>query len=189
MDRDDAILNYLQGRLAPAERDRFEAEMKADAPLAAEVDVMRAVRADLAAAPKHDNAGAVWNKLLASIDPPLRAANQNRSPWAQVGRYAAVALLAVVSWQFAVAPRIFGAPDTYRAASEETDAFILQVRFADEATMTEIGALLGPLDGTISDGPSALGIMRISFIDEAARQQAAEAFRARPALVIFVQEQ
>jgi anti-sigma factor RsiW len=187
MDRDDTILDYLQGRLAPEDRARFEAALVTDASLAAEVDVMRAVREDLAAGPRHEQAEAVWEKLAAAIDAPPIAANQNRAPWLQLARYAAVAVVAVVSWQVAVAPLITGAPPLYRAATESADGLVLQVRFADDATMAQITALLTELNGTIADGPSALGLVRVAFGDEAARQEALDVLGRRPALVDLVQ--
>ena len=187
MDRDDAILDYLQGRLTPADRKRFEATMATDSALAAEVDVMRAVRADLAEGPRHDRADTVWEELSAAIDAPPPAANQNRAPWLQLARYAAVAVLAVTSWQFAVSPLITGAPPVYRAATESPNGFVLQVRFADDATMSEITALLTELNGAIADGPSALGLVRVSFADEDQRREALDVLSARRALVDFVQ--
>lgn len=189
MDRDQAILDYLQNRLDPTARDRFEATMADDTSLAAEVDLMRSVRADLANGPKHENADAVWDKISATINTAPQAANENRPPWMQVLQYAAVALLAVASWQFAVVPRIADTPDVFRTASEASDAVVLQVKFADSATIAQIGAVLAEINGTISDGPSTLGIVRVSFADEGVRQQAFETLTERSALVEFVQPQ
>jgi len=66
MDRDDQILDYLQGRLAPADHEQFEASMAQDASLKAEVDIMRSVRSSLADAPKHGNSAEVWNARQAN---------------------------------------------------------------------------------------------------------------------------
>lgn len=189
MERDDAILDYLQGKLSKEERMRFETAMADDASLAAEVEVMRAVRAELANAPRHAQADAVWNRLSAEMAPTPQVANENRSPWTQVLRYAAVAAVAVACWQVAIVPRIGGGPEVYRAASESADAFVLQVKFADNATVSEIAQVLAEVEGTISDGPSALGIMRVSFAVEASRAQALDTLAGRPALVEFVQAQ
>lgn len=189
MERDDAILDYLQGKMPKAERNRFEAAMADDASLAGEVDVMRAVRAELANAPKHEKADAVWDRLSAAIDPVPQVANENRAPWTQMLRYAAVAAVAVACWQVAIVPRMGGGPEGYRAASESTDAFILQVKFVDGATVAEITDLLAEVEGTISDGPSALGIMRLSFAAEDLRRQALEVLSSREGLVELVQAQ
>ncbi|WP_227268763.1 hypothetical protein [Roseobacter weihaiensis] len=189
MDRDDAILNYLQNRLAPEDRAQFEASMTQDASLSAEVDLMRSVRADLAAAPKHQNSDAVWARLAASIDPVPQPANENRRPWMQVLRYAAVACIAVAAWQFTIVPRTGSVSEGFRTSSERAPAFILQVKFVESATIGEIGTLLAALGGTISDGPSALGVVRVSFPDQASQREAMEALSARTDLVEIVLEQ
>lgn len=189
MDRDEDILNYLQGRLQPVDRARFEADMSRDATLAADVALMRDVRADLASGPRHEAADAVWSRLSAAIDAAPRAANQNRPFWTQAARYAAVAAVAVVSWQFGVAPLITASPDVYRSASEGRSGFVLQVRFTDAATLGDITILLVDVGGTIVDGPSALGFMRVSFADDAAREQALDTLQARSDLVTIVQMQ
>lgn len=189
MDRDDALLDYLQDRLAPDDRKRFETAMANDAALSAEVDLMRSVRTELASAPKHRNAEAVWDRLSTAIDAPPQAANENRSPWLPLLKYAAVAAFAVAVWQSAVVPRIGEAPDTFRAASEQSVGFVLQVKFLETATIGEITALLLPLNGTIVDGPSALGLVRVAFAEEATQQDAIDALGARDDLVELVLEQ
>lgn len=189
MDRDDTILDYLQNRLGPKDRDRFERDMAQDASLAAEVDLMRSVRAELATGPKHENADAVWARVSASMDSAAPPANVNRPPWMQFLRYATVATIAITAWQLTVAPRISNEPNGFRAASERAAAVVLQVKFAPTATIGDIGTLLAPLRGTITEGPSALGLVRVSFPDEAARQQAIVVLNGRPDLVELAVEQ
>lgn len=186
MDRDDVLLDYLQGRLAPGERVRLEAEMAADPALAAELEVMRAVRAALADDPRHAQAEAVWDRLSATMEPPLRAANRNRPDWRAIARHAAVAAAAVLLWQAVVAPYFSVETPGYRTASEQDPGFVLQLRFADGASMGQVAALLSDLDGTITGGPGALGLLRVSFPDEARRATALNTLRAA-ALVEFVQ--
>ncbi|MDP5220067.1 hypothetical protein Q5Y75_22950 [Ruegeria sp. 2205SS24-7] len=188
MERDQDILDYLQDRLGPSERETFEKTMARDASLAAEVAVMRAVRSELDASPKHAQAEAVWDRLSVEIDGTPRAANDNRQAWRHVLRYAAVALLAIAVWQFAVVPRIGEAPGGFRTASEQVDDFALQVKFVDGAPFGDISDLLGTLGGVISDGPSALGLVRVSFPDAAARAAALEAMREQVDFVEFVAE-
>ena len=187
MDHDDALLDYLQGKLAPGVRARFEEDMAADPALAVEVAVMRAARGNLADAPRHERADAVWAKLSATIDPPRKAANPNRIILRQLVRYAAVAVLGVVSWQVAPAPLVSDRAPVFRTATENGDDLALQVRFADGATMSDITALLSEIDGAITDGPSALGLMRLPFEDEESQRHALDALRGRAALVDFVQ--
>ncbi len=189
MDRDDKILNYVQDRLPPQDRQAFEADMSADAALSSEVAVMQSVRGALRAEQKHDNSDAVWDRLSASITPMPKPANDNRSPLAQILRYAAVATIAVMAWQVAVVPRISGVPDGFAPATEGAGAFVLQVKFSDAARFGEIGALLGPLGGTISDGPTALGLVRVSFISQTSLQEALVALNTRSDIVELVVEQ
>lgn len=189
MDRDDKILDYVQNRLAPADRAQFENAMAKDTSLAAEVDLMRSVRAELKAAPTHENADAVWDKLSATIDPAPQTANDNRRPWLQVLQYAAVALVAVAAWQFAVVPRISEEPGGFQAASEQSGGFVLQVKFVESATIGEITDLLRPLNGAITDGPSALGLVRVSFAEASMQQAALEVLSNRSDLVEVALEQ
>ncbi len=188
MDRDQDILDYVQGRLAPADRDAFEQAMARDASLAAEVDVMRSVRGALASGPTHAQAEAVWDRLSAEIDPPPQAANDNRRPWREVLTYAAVALIAVAAWQVTIGPRLTAGPDGFRAATAQSDGVSFQVKFVDAATLGEIATLLAPLGGTISDGPSALGLVRLSFPDPSQREEAMRLLETRSDLVEFVAE-
>ncbi len=186
MTRDEDILEYLQNRLSPADRDAFEQMMAQDAALAAEVNVMRAVRADLADGPKHEKADAVWDRISASIDAQAAPANDNRSPWRQVLQYAAVAVLAIAAWQVAVVPRISGVPEGFRTASETSDAVSIQVKFTETATLADISTLLAPFEGRIIDGPGALGLVRLSFSDENLAEAAQSALESNATLVEFV---
>ena len=186
MERDDAILEYLQDRMSRDDRDRFDADMAQDASLAAEVEVMRSVRTALGSGPIHEDKDAVWARLSRSIDQVPEPANVNRSPWGALSRYAAVAVVAVSAWQVAIVPRMVSAPETFRPVSELTADIALQVKFVDTATFTQIAELIYILNGTITDGPGALGILLLSFSDSDMRAQAIDALE-RSDLVEFVQ--
>ena len=186
MDRDDAILHYLQDRLDAEERKSFEQALAEDPALAAEVDVMRAVREEMSAEPQHEKAEEVWDRLSAQMDGMGPAANDNFAPWLGVLKYAAVAAIAVAAWHFTVVPRIGAPQDGFRAASEASAEFFLQVRFVESAPLAEIGDLLGPIGGTITAGPSALGIVQVSFVDAASRDAAREVLAARSAIVDLI---
>ncbi|MEL7013167.1 MAG: hypothetical protein AAFO72_07800 [Pseudomonadota bacterium] len=188
MDRDDAILHYLQDRLDAEDRTSFEQALAEDPALAAEVDVMRAVREEMRTEPQHEKAEEVWNKLSAQMDGMGPAANDNVAPWLGVLKYAAVAAIAVAAWQFTVVPRIGDPQDGFRAASEANAEFVLQVRFVDSATIGGIRDLLGPIGGTITDGPSALGIVQVSFVDAASRDAAREVLTSRSEIVDFLSD-
>ncbi len=186
MTRDQNILEYLQNRLSLADKDAFERMMAQDAALAAEVDVMRAVQAELTDGPKHENADAVWDRISASIDAQAAPANNNRSPWRQMLKYAAVAVLAIAAWQVAVVPRISAVPEGFRTVSETSEAVSIQVKFTETTTLVDISALLAPLDGRIIDGPGALGLVRLSFPDESLAEAARAVLESNATLVEFV---
>jgi hypothetical protein len=191
MDRDDRILAYLQEKIAPEERAIFEDEMASDTLLAAEVKLMRSVSSELEKGPKLPDPDAVWDQLSAAISEPAQPANDNRQPWWQLVKYAAVASVAIATWQVVAVPRLINepVPERFRTASEPSDLFTLQVKFVDIATIADVTALLAPLNATISDGPSALGIIRISFADAISRQDALDVLRAHPDLVELALEQ
>ena len=182
------ILDYLQNRLSATRKDAFEQMMAEDAALAAEVEVMRAVRRELAAGPKLDNAEAVWERVSASIDAQAVPANDNRSPLKQVLKYAAVVLIAVGAWQVTVVPRISAVPEGFRTASEPGEALSLQVMFTERATLSDIYALLAPFEGRIVDGPSALGLVSLAFPDESLRDAARATLADNATFVEFVAE-
>lgn len=188
MNRDQDILDYFQDRLTPDRRAAFEAEMAQDASLAAEVELLRSVRAELAQAPKHENAAVVWDRLSAEFDATPLTANDNRPLWKEALKYAAVAVLCIATWQATVGPR-FGAELTgFRAASEDRIDFSLQVKFVPTANYADIAALLTPLGARITDGPTALGLLRLSFADAGSRQQAIGVLEASDDLVELVAE-
>lgn len=188
MDRDDAILSYIQDRLDPAERKAFEKTLVEDPSLAAEVEVMRAVRDEMNAGPQHNRADEVWERVSVAMDGVAPPANDNRRPMLEILKYAAVAVVAVAAWQFTVAPQLSGTPGGFRAASEERAEFVLQVRFVGTATINEIGVVLRPLGATITDGPGALGVLSLSFADAPSRDAAREILASQPELVDVVFE-
>lgn len=186
MDRDQDILDYLQDRLTPDRKAAFENEMAQDASLAAEVDLLRSVQANLAQSPKHENADLVWDRLSAEFAAAPVAANVNRPLWKEALKYAAVAVLSVTTWQVTVGPRIASDQDGFRAASEDEIDASIQVKFVETASYSEIAAVLAQLDARITDGPSALGLVRLSFADANAQQQAISVLEANTALVEIV---
>ncbi|WP_424975361.1 hypothetical protein [Dinoroseobacter sp. S124A] len=185
MDREQDILDYLQNRMRPEAQSAFEAEMTRDAALAAEVDLLRKVQAELANGPEHHQAEAVWDRIAAQIEMPTPA-NENRRPWAQALRYAAVAVLAIAVWQVTLGPRFLQGEGNFRTASDAQVEAALQVRFAETATLAEIAEALTPLGGTITDGPTALGFVQLSFPDADAAAAARQALAARPELVELI---
>ncbi|MEM1267464.1 MAG: hypothetical protein AAGI50_15760 [Pseudomonadota bacterium] len=187
MTRDERLLAYMQNRLDPDDRIAFEADMAADPAVAAEVDVMRAVRAEFEERAEAPDAVAGWRRLEMAIEADKRRpANENRAPRLALWQVAAVVAAALLTWETAVAPQIGAERGGYATVSEVAAGPALRVAFVPSATIGEIDAILVDLGGTITDGPGALGLYRISFVDDAARDSAEAALAARTELVELV---
>ncbi|MEM9813323.1 MAG: hypothetical protein AAF913_11680, partial [Pseudomonadota bacterium] len=111
---------------------------------------------------------------------------ENRAPRLALWQVAAVVAAALLTWETAVAPQIGAERGGYATVSEVAAGPALRVAFVPSATIGEIDALLVDLGGTITDGPGALGLYRISFVDDAARDSAEAALAARTELVELV---
>ncbi len=191
MDREERLIAYMQDRLSLPERDAFEAELQTDPALAAEVDVLRAVRTELAHEHEPGDAAAGWSRLSAAIDAGQPAvANENRPPRLSLWQAAAVVAAAVFLWEAAVAPSLgFLEQRGYETVSEGATSPVLQVIFKEAAPVGEIAAVLQELEGNFADGPSALGVYRLSFADSNRRDAARDMLAARKDLVEVVLEQ
>ncbi len=184
MDREDRLLAYMQDKLDPADRAAFEAEIASDSALAAEVAALKAVRQEFGSKTVPGERAAGWQRLSAAIaaQQPL-ATNDNRPVRLSLWQAAAAAVVAVVMWQVAAVPLLQDEPETYRTVTETVAGPGLQVVFAEDATAGEITAVLREVGGTVTDGPSALGIWRVSFEDAEDRDAAMAALSARTDII------
>lgn len=186
MDDDDRILDYLQGRLDPADRAAFEAELDTRPDLRAQVASLRAAAAELGARPLPEGAReAGWERLSAAIEADRQpvAANSNRA--VALLKVASVVAATIVFWQFAVVPRLPG-PGGFVPASVAVAGPSLRVAFADDAPLADITALLQEAGATVVGGPGALGLYTVSFATEAQRDAAEASFAERGDLVVMV---
>lgn len=185
MDREDRLLAYMQNRMSPDDKGRFETEMASDRSLAAEVSAMRAVRSELAEEDGLPDTDAGWARLSAALDAEgTQPANLNRPIRISLLQAAALVVASVLLWQVAIAPNLTGLGESgYETVTEERTGPVLQVIFTADASMGEISALLRMHGGTLLDGPSALGLYRIGFPDAAQRTAARDALTGRPDLV------
>ncbi|MGB0659196.1 MAG: anti-sigma factor family protein [Mangrovicoccus sp.] len=184
-DQDDLVLLYLQDRMDPRARQTFEARLAAEPELAAELEFMRKLRQALDAdeLPKAEiDAG--WEKLSDHLEmPAAQPANLNR-PIA-LWKAAAMAAAAVALWQFAAVPQL-GPTGGFAPVSEQAEAFELQVMFVPEASLGEINTLLYQIGAQVIDGPGALGIYRLRFVDATAQNAAATTLGQSSQLVSMV---
>lgn len=186
MDEDDRTLAYLQGRLDGVALSAFEQDMTARPELRAEVAALRAVQAVMAQDDAADRAAdPVWDRLSQSIAATQAPANLNRGP--QMLKYAAVALGAIAAWQLLAVPNLRPQSDPgFTPASVEEAGFALRVGFTDQARLSEAIDLLAQLDAEISAGPSAIGLLTLTFASEAARTKAEAELQARSDLIAVV---
>lgn len=152
---------YLNGSLAPHEREEVENWLVSSSEGQAELLLWRAVQLDTRARPQADAGSELgWRRLQTRLPKPER-----RRPAAGPWRWAAAAsVLAILGLQSVLLLRQpveqVHQPLTLPA---QADTWQVQVRFVDEATLAELQALLSRHDANIVDGPSALGIYTLSI--------------------------
>ena len=186
MDRDDKILSYVQDTMRPQDRVAFDAEIVADADLAAEIAALMGAREVMAPKSGPDVEDG-WAQLSAAIDTQqYRPANENRPVFLSLIQIAGVAVASVLLWQVVVTPLIGGSDGAYVPASVSSSDAQLQVTFTNTAPFGEVSDLLNALEATIVSGPGALGIYQITFASETKRQAARDALAARSDLVVDV---
>ncbi|MEX0311907.1 MAG: hypothetical protein AB3N17_16850 [Tateyamaria sp.] len=188
MDREDLILAYAQNRLPEPEKSAFEQRLQTDPDMAAEVLALSGVREVFREDDDAVDPSTGWSRLEAAIDADMAGpANTNaplRLPLWQVGGLIAASL---ALWQVAVVPTFGPVADPgFEAVSETTNAEVLQVMFSGSADLTTLTALLREVDGTIIDGPSAVGLYRIAFSSPEALETARANLAARPDVVDLV---
>jgi len=186
VDSDDRLIAYLQGRLDEAERAAFEREMRSDPTLAAEAAALRGARERFAQEERSAEArrGAAWERFQGAL--PIRtpsAANDDRPFRLSLAQAAAVVVLAIGLWQFAVAPMLTGDQAAFVTVSDDAEGPTLQVVFRPDASLGEVSALLREIGGDVSSGPGALGVWRLEFEDADALDAAAQVLANRPGLV------
>ncbi len=183
----EALLVFLaNGTLEGDERRNVEAAVAADPGLQAELEVLKAMRAQMQAEEAAQPPGELGlARLMRDIEAeaaPPQAANSPHAP-----RFWKVAAMLVFGL-FLAQSAYYGLNrgDDFTLAGGEvivnTDHAI-RVAFGEGATEAQIRALLLELELTIVDGPSALGLYTLAAADEAARDAALIALQNAPQLV------
>jgi anti-sigma-K factor RskA len=188
MDREDELLYYVQNRLSEQGRQAFEERLATDQILAAELAVLQATRNDFAKK-KKDTAdlSASWAELEGRMDAAqTTAANDNHPMRLGLLQVAAVSAIAVMAWHLVAVPQFDEGPDAFETVSQESDAHVLQVVFRPEATLAETAVFLAEFEGSISDGPSAVGVYRLRFADLEQLESALQAAKDNRTLFEFV---
>ncbi len=188
---DEMLIAYVNGKLPRDDSEQIALEAAQRPELAAEITLMRgiatAVREE-ARGPSPRELG--WARLSRALDAEEKkpaSRSRRRSLW----QLAASAAAAVLIWQAVAVPilSLRGDEPGYAPVSEQSAGeFSLSVAFEPEATEEAIRLLLREIDARISDGPSAIGLWRLSFGSAAARDAGLARLRAA-AIVESAQEQ
>ncbi|NWG70763.1 MAG: hypothetical protein HXY23_04015 [Parvularculaceae bacterium] len=170
----EPVIDYVLGRLTPEAAALFKRRLAEDQRLASEVAfverVRRVLREEDSAPDQGHELG--WSRLRRALDAqgqrPLDAKTVKRSaPWGMI----AAALLMVVLVEavlLAGLSSVRPAPGYVKASAQPKPCPCLRATFNGAATESEIRQLLLEIGGEIVSGPSALGVYRIRFADDAA---------------------
>jgi hypothetical protein len=175
MPDDEMVLAYIRGDLDARQTERIARLSNERPDLAADIALIRGVRAaDAADAEAHGAPGALgWARLAREIDADRSTGAGRPGHMRPMWQLAAAAICAVGLWQFAVVPFLSGRQEGqpgYAPVSEATvDGPQLRVAFAPDATEGDIRALLQAIGAEITAGPGALGLWTLAFTDQAAR--------------------
>jgi anti-sigma factor RsiW len=167
---------YLNGTLSQTERAQVEALLRESPETEAELQMWRAVQRD-ARAQTMEQPGVDfgWQRLRRDLKREQRRGSQ------RIWRLAAAAsVLMIVGLQTTILMRSESGTryePLSGALSIPANAWRVQVRFAESATIADINALLLRLDARVISGPSALGLFELALPREAAAD--AQALRAR----------
>jgi len=189
---EDDLLDYVRGAAPPALSERIEAAMARDPAFKAEIALMRGLKPALQGAETGPSSAEFgWRRLEAEI---RRDGAQPRSTpllrQVAILRIAAVLLLVVGLGQAGYIASLLstGEEPTYHTATKATEAYVLGIAFAPEATAAEIEALLGETDARVIDGPSALGLYRVAFVSAEALEDGQALFQTSPLITLVAEE-
>jgi len=171
---------YLNGTLSAREREEVETWLVSSPEGQSELLLWRAVQIDTRARPAADAGSELgWRRLRTQLPAPEQA-RKPANPW----RWAAAAsVLAILGLQSALLLRQPEEPmhRPLTAPALAVEAWHLQVRFAENATLAQLQALLVRHDATIVNGPSALGIYTVAVPRaDISADALAKALRAEP---------
>lgn len=189
---EDDLLEYVRGTASSVLSERIEAEIARDPAFKAEIALMRGLKPALESADTGPSSAEFgWRRLEAEIR--REGAQPRNTPLLrQVGflRVAAVLLLVVGLGQAGYIASLLntGEEPTYHTATKATEAYVLGIAFAPEATAAEIGGLLRDADARIIDGPSALGLYRVAFVSAEALKGGQALFQTSPLITLVAEE-
>jgi anti-sigma factor RsiW len=164
---DEALIAYVRGTLPRQDADRIEAEAGRNPELAADIALTRGIAAALDEQARESAPGPLgWARLSRALDAETVRPERVRRP---VWQLAASAAAAVLLWQAVAIPILTERPGYAPVTEQPADDFSVAVAFAPATTEQAIRTLIRDIDARVSDGPSAIGLWRLSFASAAAR--------------------
>lgn len=170
---------WVNGSLSPDERDMVAAAMEQDPTLRQEAEMLATIRATMKEQPDIQSPGELGlARLRRAVDQsaagePVERSQKKRTILSFASGIAA-ALAAVALFGTLRAPE-----DVYELASSGNDDMNVVVMFRPDVTQASISTLLQMHDLVIVDGPSAVGLYRLSPLDpDTDMAQLAEALRS-----------
>lgn len=185
---------YVSGQLEGADRLLVERAAASDPDVSSEIEFYRSISDAVKTASEDHSPGELgWARLSKAIGEEAQSATpapQAEPSW-RGWKYVAAAMAVVAAGQAAVltlpqAAMVADNGELYVPVSEEVSAFELQVIFQGSATAEQIQIALTEANGSISSGPSAIGLYRVSFKSQDAADAAKASFEANPALIADV---
>jgi len=171
LDHPDELLPwYVNGTLAVGERQDVEAHLQSCERCRQEIAWLQNLRAQVKADAASSPGELGLHRLLREAKAEKSAARQPRQWWRPA--LAAAAVLIII--QSAVLINLLNRPAAITPlGGPVAEGIVLQVKFAPNATETQIRELLQKTGATFIDGPGALGVYRLRLEDVTATQDQA----------------
>jgi anti-sigma factor RsiW len=180
---------YANDTLAGEERAHVERHLAGCAHCRAELDFLTSVRREVKSMDATQGPG---DLVRARLLQQVRSSRPSRNRWLPAALAASVAIIAL---QAALPTGLWSPTDRFTPLGPApASEVVLQLRFAPEATEREIRKTLEAVNGSIVDGPGALGIYRVRLDamrpgEEARIRAAIEALQASAPVVMHVERE
>ncbi len=166
---DELLPFYVNATLEGEERIRVEAHLEHCACCRQEVDFLRTLRAGMQAGASATAPETAWPRLRRA----LRQTGTTRPSRRWLPAALAASLLVIVA-QTAL---LLNRPESggYTLSGSTLSGEVVQLRFDPSATEADIRRVLQAVEGTLIDGPGALGVYRVRLASPAADGRSIEA--------------
>ena len=170
----------VNGTLPDHERAAVMSEIEHDAELKKEFLYLTSLRKSLREQPQEIPGDLVLAKIKKTIreDSSTTVSSHSAAKWWRNGAVAACALLALQSFLLYNNNDLFSPVDSDLKLLDGGSNPDIHVMFKDDATMAQVQQAILQIDGTIVDGPSAIGLVSVKITDKLTTEQAIEQLQA-----------